>query len=275
MHAACLTICWTLLAQTAPTTEADLKPILLPYYARQAIAYEFFLDANQSKRLQLEQQPLLTWTNAADLYLGAVFVWTYGGRPEVIGCIGSSQTAEGECRVFTELHSLSAAAIQQVKFGEEGRAWRPPPGGIELRELQAEKEPADSERERLTQMRNLARTFRGWMKQNGNVTELRLLPQPIYRYAARPQAVLDGALFALVSSGTDPEILLMLEAREDHGTTAWKFAIARFNWCELWSGRDGQEIWRVPQTGMVNDKPFISGRVIRTTLAAIKKTAAE
>lgn len=83
-------------------------------------------------------------------------------------------------------------------------------------------------------MRNLAREFSGWMKQDGDVTQLRLLPQPIFRYKSRDMGVLDGALFALVWKGTDPDVLLLLE----HG----EVALARFNWREMWVERKDKEI---------------------------------
>ena len=106
--------------------------------------------------------------------------------------------------------------------------------------------PADSERLRLTQMRNLAREFHGWMKSDGDVSELRLLPQPIYRYQAPDRGAVDGAIFALVWNGTDPEVLLILEERETDGALAWHYALARFNYRELWVKRLEKEIWRVP-----------------------------
>src|SRR3954454_18045357 len=133
MNIACLAFCLSLLAQ-APAqagSEAELKGILFPYYARQAASYGFFLDEDRTRRLELQAQPLLTWTNAEG-YLGSVFVWTYGGRPEIAGCIGSRQNAAGECFVFNELHSLSLGALQPVKFGDGKRVSNPPAGGVEL-----------------------------------------------------------------------------------------------------------------------------------------------
>src|SRR5215471_14675006 len=102
MNIVSLTFGFSLLAQVPAMTEAEAKLILYPYYTRQAAAYEFYLDEGRTQRLALREQPVLTWTNAADGYLGGVFVWTYGGRPEVLGCIGSRQTAVGECIVFHE-----------------------------------------------------------------------------------------------------------------------------------------------------------------------------
>ena len=55
--------------------------------------------------------------------------------------------------------------------------------------------------------------------------ELRLLPQPLYRYGKTNDGVSDGALLALVTdAGTDPEILVLLEATAD----SWRYGLARF-----------------------------------------------
>jgi hypothetical protein len=273
MNMACLALELSLLAQM-PVNEVESKLILYPYYARQAAAYDFFLDEDRKQRLLLQQQPVLNWTNA-DNFMGSVFLWTYGGRPELIGCIGSRQTAAGECFVFHELHSLSLGVLQPVKFGGGTRVWEPARGGIELLDVEGAPDPADSERQRLTQMRNLAREFTGWMKQDGDVTELRLLPQPIFRYQALGQDVIDGALFALVWKGTDPDILLMLENREVRGKQRWQYALARFNWREMWVQRNDKEVWRVAMSGLSNNHIYISGRVTQTTLSTIGKVASE
>ena len=274
MNSLCLALAFYLLAQAPVEPEAESKLILYPYYARQAAEYEFFLDEDRQQRLELRKQPVLTWTNAEN-YMGSVFVWTYEGRPELIGCIGSRQAAAGECFVFHELHSLSPRVLQPVTFGDGKRLWKPAQAGVELLDLEGAPAPADSERQRLTQMRNLAREFTGWMKLDGDVTELRLLPQPVVRYQATKQGVVDGALFALVWKGTDPEILLMLELHEAGGMKRWKYSLIRFNWREMWVQRGDKEVWRMKTTGMVNDSPYISGRVEQTNLSAIGKDPSE
>ena len=116
MNTACLALALSSLAQIS-VDEAESKLILYPYYARQAAAYDFFRDGDRKQRLVLQQQPVLNWTNP-DNFMGSVFLWTYGGRPELTGCIGSRQTAAGECFVFHELQSLSLGILQPVKYGE-------------------------------------------------------------------------------------------------------------------------------------------------------------
>ena len=73
---------------------------------------------------------------------------------------------------------------------------------------------------------------------------MRLLPTPLYRYPTAKTGVIDGALFTLVStSGTDPEILLLIEAREENGKTRWEFACGRFSDKSLYVQRKEKEVW--------------------------------
>jgi hypothetical protein len=251
MHAAGLAIGLLLLAQARPEQstpdEAALKEILYPFYAHEAAGYEIFRDTARKEKLQLRKQPVLTWTNA-DNYMGAVFVWEFAGRPEMIGCVGSHQNRSASSNVFHELHSLATAPLGDVPFGGGKQTWRVTKAGVQLAALEGAPEPADSERARLTQMRGLAREFRGWMKDGSDVTELRLLSQPIVRYRSPEQGIIDGAIFAQVWKGTDPEVLIVLEDRKANGKDQWQYALVRFNFRDLWALRNDKEIWRVGVT---------------------------
>jgi hypothetical protein len=56
--------------------------------------------------------------------------------------------------------------------------------------------------------------------------------------------VIDGALFALTSSaGTDPEVLLLIEAREEGGKTRWEYACGRFGVVSMTVQHKGKEVW--------------------------------
>jgi hypothetical protein len=78
-------------------------------------------------------------------------------------------------------------------------------------------------------MKRFAKDFAATKKErDGSQQELRLLTQPIYRYASPKQQVQDGGLFVLVQ-GTDPEVFLLLEARGEADSPRWMFAAARMN----------------------------------------------
>jgi hypothetical protein len=54
----------------------------------------------------------------------------------------------------------------------------------------------------------------------------------------------DGALFALVSNaGTDPEVLLLIEARAAGGKMRWEYACGRFSDRSLYVQRKDKEVW--------------------------------
>jgi hypothetical protein len=56
--------------------------------------------------------------------------------------------------------------------------------------------------------------------------------------------VVDGALFALVSNaGTDPEVLLLIEAREVEGKMRWEYACGRFTDWELHMHHKDKEVY--------------------------------
>lgn len=265
----CVCVACALLGQVK--SEAELKEILQPFYVQEASAYKLYLDEDETQKLELQPRPVLTWTNVEN-YMGSVFVWTCDGRPELVGCIGSHQNKADSSNVLHEFHSLSEQPLQPVRLG--GNVWRPMKAGVEVKPLEGAPKPADNDRARLLQMRNLAREFQGSMKDNEDITELRLLTQPIYRYAAEKRGVVDGAIFAMVWQGTDPEVLLMLEARTtDGGGQAWHYALARFNFRELWVKHKDKELWHLGVARQ--DDNYITGVVGDRSHDEMKQAAQE
>jgi len=94
-------------------------------------------------------------------------------------------------------------------------------------------------------MRRLAQEFTGHgVDRESKKWELRLLPTPLFRYPSAKTGVVDGALFALVSNaGTDPEVLLLIEAREEAGKSWWEFACGRFSDMDLHVTRKDKEVF--------------------------------
>ena len=101
--------------------------------------------------------------------------------------------------------------------GEAGVAWQP---------LDSAPAPAVTRPARLIQMRSIARRYSATI-QTQDESELRLKEQPLFRYTESAAGVLDGAIFDFAMT-TDPELLLLLEARETNGKQAWHVAFARF-----------------------------------------------
>ena len=225
--------------------EKQLVKLLEPHYQEQAAAYEFVLDTARQQKLELVAKPVMRWTS--DGNLGAVWVWTRQGRAEVVGCLGAYVNAAGKLEGFHEFHSLTLKPLPKVGIGTV-RSWESRQPGVEPKRLADADEPAATDKLRLIQMRNLAREFTAQMRSGQNTHTLRLTPAPLFRYQSTNPDVLDGALFSFLwDNGTDPEVLLLLEALKTPDGPRWHFAPVRFTWREVWVTRDDKELWRVPE----------------------------
>ena len=108
-------------------------------------------------------------------------------------------------------------------------------------------------------MRRFTDRFKAHMSINNGTEELRLLTQPIYRYSGESKTVIDGAIFAYVTTiGTDPEVLLLLECHKDGDKLKWVYAPVRFTHRELWLNLDETEVWRVPNHRTPYSNQFIT-----------------
>jgi hypothetical protein len=85
-------------------------------------------------------------------------------------------------------------------------------------------------------------TVTGW-EQDQQV--LRLLPQPVYRYGRPDGAVADGAIFAYCK-GTNPEVLLLVEAVQNGKDLQWNHAFARMSARGCAVRREDKVVWSVP-----------------------------
>jgi hypothetical protein len=222
---------------------------LMDIYSKDADAYTIYRDASRKERLELQREPVFNWTNvlgAGDEY-GAVFVWTCRGRVEVVGTVFSFPE-NGQRKLCHEFHSISLSTLDVNRSGSN--RWIPEAPGIELTPIPDAPAPASSAPRRLVQMRALAHDFSASTKDlKERRWELRLLPQPLSRYQSTDPDVLDGAVFAFVTSaGTDPEAMLVVEARKPAagGIPIWQYAVGRFTDLNLWVRHKGKEVFFVP-----------------------------
>jgi len=70
-----------------------------------------------------------------------------------------------------------------------------------------------------------------------------MLGHPIFRYDSRDPDVLDGAIFAFVE-GTDPELLIAIEATKTENSFEWQYAVGRMNSIRFEVRRNDQLVWK-------------------------------
>jgi hypothetical protein len=238
----CLLSLLLMLAADEPGDGLSKK--MLPIYLKEVESFSLAVESAPDRRLELKKEPVFDWQNAArgDTQ-GVVFLWLRDGRPAALGNIFSHPHFQLPGRqIRHELHALDPEKL--VVKREALNQWKPQ-AGLARKELPDAASPVAARATRLAQMRALAQEFTGHsLDYDGKRWELRLLRTPLYRYPAAEKGVVDGALFALVSSaGTDPEVLLILEAREAEGKLRWEYACGRFSDWELHVFRKGKEVY--------------------------------
>ncbi len=191
--------------------------------------YDVFPEEDSTARLA--PQPVMRWRNVTRGQEGEAMmvVWPHNGRPVAMASI-----YPWEGRMLHEFDSLSREA-KLVAREKDRVIWSPKTAGVEFKDVPGAPKPAKTHVERLRQMKAIAERFKarmtGWRGDDTDQEELRLLPRPLYRYdlkhAKEPDPnLLDGALFAYVQ-GTDPEVVLVLEAIPTAKDSAWQYAFVR------------------------------------------------
>jgi hypothetical protein len=202
-----------------------------------------FADAPAGKFVPKE---VMKWANPVrDDQIGVVSIWLKDGRAQALSTVFGSSWKTGEIAVTHEFQSLATRTIVASSKGKT--QWSPQQPGITFHPIPDAPVPADTPVARLRQMRNVTRDFSAHsISVHGVETrwELRMLPQPLYRYEGDGRETLDGALFTFVSTaGTDPELLVLIEARKSKDAWAWHFAPARFSDHSLYLRFRDQEVW--------------------------------
>ncbi|HJT33036.1 MAG TPA: hypothetical protein VJ783_13425 [Pirellulales bacterium] len=220
---------------------------------RVAAGYQLFLGPDRLP-LEMQKEPVLRWPNPTrETPEGATFVWTHQGRPEAIACIWDHGI------LSHAFHSLSTSELVAKHNGQT--IWHPAAAGIEPAPLAGAPVPADSAAKLLRQMKDLARRFTCRLTGDAGGEQLRLLPRPLYRYQTKRDNLIDGALFAFVQ-GTDPEVVLVLEATRHNGKSEWRYALTRRSMAALEADLDGKPIWSVSANGGAPGDVWFHGGIV-------------
>lgn len=236
----------SLLLVFAAKADDGLAKKMLPIYVKEAEAYSLAVESDPKKALELKKQPIFEWTNPirSTLQQGVIFLWLREGRPAAVGCIFSQQDPKlpGR-RVMHEFHALDRDKLL-VSRPKALNEWKPQTG-LARKELPDAGAAAATAGVRLAQMRKLAQQFTGHeIDSEGKRHDLRLLQAPLYRYPTAKSGVIDGALFALLSTeGTDPEVWLLIEASKEGDRIRWEYACCRFSNRDLYVQHRDKQVW--------------------------------
>jgi hypothetical protein len=239
---------WCLLQVESAKTADELDPEARAQWRHvfDGVAADYELARESENRsLTLVDRPTYTWARSGPYggTYGSVYIWTDRGNADAVACFWRNPGTSGRLSVVHELHSLSPVVLNST--GKDSDSWKPK-GGLKRHLLINAPTPMSSATGRMQQMRTFCREFSArTVSAREERTELRLLPQPLYRYESTNPEIIDGALFAFVCSiGTDPEVFLLLEAIHAADGPRWHYALARFSHMNLFVNFKDREVWQ-------------------------------
>jgi hypothetical protein len=194
---------------------------------------------------ELVAEPLLKFDNPiSHIHDGFMFAWTDRGRPVAVAKSYRNVPQKSWGRTFVSI------APGKLELREANQLlWSPTEAGVSFAALAEEVRPAATRRQRLAQMREIARRFTvvdRWGLKEPTDWQLRLLSTPLLRYEVPDEDVVDGAMFGYALS-TSPEALLLVEAREEAGGLRWHYAVSRSTRFELTISLGDRQIAAFPR----------------------------
>jgi hypothetical protein len=228
-----------LLGQTATTERSrDKAPARLEFMKQSLKAHKVHPASDPEVIFKLQSEPVMRFTNPVGTVKdGAIFLWTGKfDRPEAAVQIFLHNNGVW----YQEFSSLSPEPVST------DRPWHASTGGVELKPIPGAPKPAGTAELRLRQIRALTAEFsaeeqfeqKTWQK-------LRILTKPFARYGKPEAPVIDGVLLACVLT-TDPEVYLMIEARDGKDGPEWHYAFAPASIDPIRGFWKKKEVWKLP-----------------------------
>jgi hypothetical protein len=212
--------------------------------------YEVYPDGEAKESAQT--LVALRWANnARGSEDGMTLLFIHEGRPLAAACVYPWAK-----HLIHDFESLSRGKLVAKQDGTV--VWQPQEPGVTFADIPGAPAPDITKAQRLRQMKNLAEKFKatmlGWKADSTDREELRLLARPLYRYEPKEGGdLMDGAVFAFVM-GTDPEVILLLEAVKDKDKAKWQYAFARRTSGELEARMGEAVVWKAARFPEKNDQ---------------------
>jgi hypothetical protein len=225
------------------------------------------LSDSQWSRVKRIQKPLLFYGDSTrDNDRGSLWAWGEKGRP--VALIELFQNVNERKEWVYTVCNTSGKRVRASRGGSPW--WRGNDSATEPKDIPGAPAPSTDAATRQRQLKLLAQKFTGheFWDPNNSRYELRRLERPLVTYRDEAGGILEGGLFTL-ANGTNPEILLFVEARVDarNGSKAvWQFAVGRVSHAEFHLEYDGKEVSSAPRGDGVSgwDKPYWLGVIPAT-----------
>lgn len=245
-------ICWLVISSTVVLAQASsIEPEKLTPDERLKIfinsvsEYRLIIKGDDEP-LTLRPEPLIRFDNqVGGVVDGVVMVWTKGSRPVVAAQVFVMRDGYW-------IHEFQSFAEGPLTLTENDRVvWSPQVAGGKMSPIADGPTGVKQRGARTLAFKEIAsqfavtEDFREKQQADLQKYELRLLSAPLYRYEDKSDGI-DGAVFAFVH-GTDPELLLTVEARTSAEETSWSYSLAPLTCWGVKARRKEKDVFASPE----------------------------
>lgn len=213
------------------------------------IAEETSIKLVESDRdAAMVKSPIFRYDDQPRRFIDAtIWAWTDGGRPVAF------QKVEASIDAVTNLPKwgFCFASLAEERLAAEwghGKTFRSTEAGVTFRPMPDAPAVAERNFERKRQARDLARGFsaRILLDPRTNSTEqMRLLSTPLFEYEGDDSEAYQGAVYGYSTSGRNPDLLVVFEARETDKGVQWHYAPARMTIGGVTLKHGDRPVWEV------------------------------
>jgi hypothetical protein len=179
---------------------------------------------------KVHPNPLMKYTDVPRLIeMATLWVWQDEGCPVALGKVEAYKRKEGPKWLYC--FTSASTGLVEARW-PDGRRFEARKPGMEWAAIDA---PAPAPQEtaagRRRQLKELFHRFSATTRDDRLKTsdELRPLARPLHEYSAPKTGVLQGVLCAFAANGTNPDVIVALEAigpaEAKHGTKSWRYAV--------------------------------------------------
>jgi hypothetical protein len=224
---------WCVLSSTAllrgqEPEDAKLKKLADDSRARAEAVEVSVAAGGRATKAKVHTTPLIKYTDVPRrIELATLWVWQNDGRPVALGKVEAYQRKDG-----TKWLYCFASTSTDLVDGEwpDGRRFRARKPGIEWSAIKGPA-PHETAAGRLRQMKELFERFTATSRDDllKTTDELRPLARPLHEYASPKHGVAQGVLCGFAANGTNPDVLVALEAVNAGGDKdapkSWRYGV--------------------------------------------------
>ena len=252
-------------AAAASSKESEARSARLEQMHQRAARIDVQLvQKDAESQAELIPDPILRYADQPRLFTDAtLWLWTVDHRPIAVCKIEDYRPASDDSLWLT---CFSSATPERVAAQwDDGQKFSSRAPGIRWQSVPSASAPGANATHRLRQMKGIARRFSAKMVREEDHQQMRLLTRHLYRYSDPANTLLDGAIFALTANGTNPDMLLLLQAETATDPEGiWRYGVVPVTADAVALKLDGKQVWHKERTaGLEDDRFCIQFRVNR------------